>query len=96
MEPSLALYIGVILPVCLALLINVIALSFIMRALTKKKAIKRNISKEERNQALHRLRIILIFCCIFSLTWLTGIVLLKERLNMFAAELFSEVEKFAP
>eukprot|EP00111_Clytia_hemisphaerica_P001276 TCONS_00003640-protein len=76
MEPSLALYIGIILPVCLALFINVVALCFIMRALTKKKAIKRNMSKEERNQALHRLRIILIFCCIFSLTWLTGIPML--------------------
>ena len=80
LNQSSALYVSVILPVCLTLLINSIALVVIMRSLNKKKTVKRTLSKNERKESMRRIRIILIFCIIFSLTWLSGVpVLLSDQ-----------------
>ena len=78
MGRSTPLYIGIILPVCTSLLINTVVLCVIMRSLSSsKQSIKRNTNVEEqKNETLHRIKIIFIFSAIFSLTWLCGIPIL--------------------
>jgi len=80
---SIALYVSIILPVCLTLLINSIVLAVIMCSLTKKKTVKRTLARSQRNEAMRQIRIILIFCIIFSLTWLSGVPLILSDRSEF-------------